>query len=71
MKYWIKERRNPQLGTSYSYFGQLTLREAKRYESTLYGFNVMHPFPSPEAAAAELARLKEAGERVNALSFTP
>ena len=44
LNYWIKERFNPQNGTSYTKCGQLKVAEAKKKEKTLYGTNTMHRF---------------------------
>lgn len=63
-KYYIKERQNPQLGTYYVACGLLSKTAAKRKESGLYGFNIMHPFETEEAYNARLTELREAGESV-------
>jgi len=58
-KFWLKQRHNPQLGTYWVKCGQLSVREAKSQERTLYGQNAMHPYaldafarttPSPSPA---------------------
>jgi len=64
LSYWIKERRNPQTGTYWVPYGQLTAAEARRRESTLYGDNKMHRYRSMKAYLAALKLLREQGERV-------
>ena len=62
--WWIKERHNPQIGTYYVACGQLSLRDARRYEKPLYGDNVMLRFSTEAAYREKLAALTKAGERV-------
>lgn len=62
--YWIKERRNPQIGVYFVAEGQLSAREAKGREDTLYGVNIMHRFDTEQAYQARLAELRASGERV-------
>jgi len=64
MKFWIKERHNPQLGIYYVACGKMFKREARANERPLYGDNVMIPFDTKEEYEAELDRLERAGERV-------
>lgn len=66
MKYWIKQRFNPQLGVYYVACGQRTKTEAKAAERSLYGSNVMLPYDTEEAYNARLKELRDAGERVQA-----
>lgn len=63
MKYWIKERQNPQTGTYYVACGQISEREAAREGRPIYGENVMHGYATEAEYLAEIARLKAAGER--------
>ena len=63
-KWYIKERHNPQLGTYYVACGQMSKAEAKRYENSLYGENVMHSFETEDAYKKRLAELRKAGESV-------
>lgn len=65
MKFWIKERENPQLGTYYVPCGQLSAREAKRKENSLYGMNIMHGFDTEAEYNARLAKLRANGENVH------
>ena len=62
--WWIKERDNPQLGTYYVAMGPMTVKEAEKYENSLYGFNIMHKFETKEAYEQEIYRLKQSGARV-------
>lgn len=44
-KYWIKERYNPQFKEPYYVgMGQLSVREARKHEKTIYGENTMLSF---------------------------
>ena len=65
LSYWIKERDNPQLGTYYVPCGQMTVKEAKKYERPLYGENTMHRFETVEAYIDEIHKLKSDGCKVN------
>lgn len=63
--FWIKERHNPQLGVYYVACGQMTVKDARKYENgSLYGYNVMHRCANERAYQKRLAELKEAGESV-------
>jgi hypothetical protein len=62
--YWIKERDNPQLRTYYVALGQLSAREAKSHEWSLYGCNTMHRYDTEAEYVAALAKLKAEGKRV-------
>lgn len=64
MKFWIKERHNPQTGIYYVACGQLKVADAKRAERSLYGHNVMHAFPTQAAYDQRLAELRASGKRV-------
>ena len=64
LKYWIKQRYNPQLGTYYITMGQLTAKDAKAHEKTIFGHNTMHRFDSHEKYQDEIEKLQAAGERV-------
>lgn len=57
-KFYIKERHNPQLGTYYVACGQMTKKEAKSYEDTRYGTNVMHGYDTAEEYEKALADLR-------------
>jgi len=64
MKYYIKERYNPQTGTYFVAEGQMTKTEAKRHEKPIYGWNIMHGFDSLAAYEKRLGELKSEGRRV-------
>ena len=64
LSYWIKERHNPQLGIYYVLCGQMTVAEAKKYESSLYGSNIMWRYKTEEEYKRGIQRLKDAGESV-------
>ena len=64
MKYYIKERHNPQIGIYYSPQGQLSKAEAMWREQSLYGDNIMHAFPTEAEYKARIAELQAKGERV-------
>ena len=63
-QWYIKERRNSQLGTYYVACGPLSKTAAKAKTRCLYGENTMHSFASEKEYNAKLASLREAGERV-------
>ena len=64
MKYYIKERHNPQIGVYYSPQGQLSKAEAKRFERPVYGDNIMHAFSTEAEYKARIAELQAKGDRV-------
>jgi len=65
MKYWIKQRENPQLGTYYVPCGQMSHKAAKQKErGSIYGSNLMLLFNSQAEYNAEIEALKKRGERV-------
>ena len=64
MKFYIKERHNPQLGVYYVGCGQLTAKEVKAYEKPLYGNNYMLKFDTKESYEFKLKELEDNGERV-------
>lgn len=64
LKFWIKERHNPQLGVYFTPMGQMTIKAARNIENTLYGYNIMRSFDTEETYKAEIAYLKERGETV-------
>ncbi len=64
MKFWIKERENPQLGTYFVLCGKLSKKDAKAREGSIYGFNTMHSFDTEDAYKSRIAELKKAGERI-------
>lgn len=64
MKYWLKERHNPQIGIYYVRMGKMPKKEAKKHESSLYGSNYMIPFDSEETYEAHIAQLIFDGQQV-------
>ena len=63
--YYIKERRNPQFGMPYySACGQLSKKEARQKEESMYGYNIMHEFKGEEEYRAAIEKLKSSGYRV-------
>ena len=63
--YWIKERSNPQFKEPYYVgYGQLSQKEAKEHEGTLYGYNIMLRFMTKNEYEAKLAELKALGKDV-------
>jgi hypothetical protein len=65
LKYWIKERYNPQLGTYYVRCGQLSQREANAKEKSIYGENTMKSYITEKEYEAALLALRNSGEKVN------
>lgn len=65
MMWYIKERHSQQLGVYYVACGQLTKKEAKAMEKTLYGDNFLHGFANERQYLDELARLRRIGEKVH------
>lgn len=64
MKYWIKQRLNPQTGTYYVACGKMPIKTALRNERTIYGSNIMLRYDTREEYEEKLAKLKADGERV-------
>ena len=62
--YYIKERHNPQLGTYYVTMGQLSKREAKRNENSIYGDNYMLGYQTEEEYKKAISDLKQRGFRI-------
>ena len=62
--FWIKERFNPQLGVYYVACGQISLKQAARFERPVYGENTMHKFDSEADYLARLQVLREMGQRI-------
>lgn len=65
LSYYIKERQNPQTGTYYVIYGQLTKAEVKKHEKPIYGFNIMHAFPTSAEYEVRIAELKAKGFSVH------
>ena len=64
--YWIKERHNPQFDKPYySACGQLSKREARSKESSLYGFNVMLEYSTQDEYDKALAQFMADGYTVH------
>ena len=64
MPHYIKKRSNPQVGTYYVGMGEMKVKDAKAYETSLYGNNEMLRFDSQDAYEQELDTLRIAGESV-------
>lgn len=63
LNYYIKERHNPQLAKPYyTGCGQLTKKEAKQKENSLYGFNVMLEYKTESEYLQALETLKKGKE---------
>ncbi len=59
LKYYIKERYNPQFGTYYTACGQMTKAAAKKVEvNCLYGYDIMHSFDTEADCQKRLTELK-------------
>jgi hypothetical protein len=62
LSYWIKERHNPQFDNPYySACGQLTKKEAKKKEGSLYGFNVMLEYKTEDEYSKAIEQFKSDG----------
>ena len=60
--YWLKERHNPQFNQPYYVpLGQMTAREAKKYENTLYGTNYLHKFKTKDEYEKRITKLRAMG----------
>lgn len=61
-KFWyIKERHNPQFKQPYYVaLGNISKKQAKAYESSIYGDNTVFSFDSEERYREEIKRLKNA-----------
>jgi hypothetical protein len=64
MKYYIKERHNPQLGVYYVACGQMSIKKAKQAERRIYGDNYMLSFDTEQEYQAKIKSLKASGERI-------
>lgn len=65
LKYWIKERHNPQLSKPYFVpCGQLLKAEAERAKNSLYGYNIMHDYETEAEYIAAIEKLKAEGKSV-------
>jgi hypothetical protein len=64
LKYWIKQRLNPQIGTYYIGMGQMTKDKAKTQEQSLYGTNIMLSFDTEEDYEKKIKELKAAKENI-------
>lgn len=63
-KFYIKERRNPQIGVYYVACGQLTKAKAKQAERSIYGDNFMLAFDTESAYLDCLSELRASGKHV-------
>lgn len=57
MKYYIKERHNPQTGVYYTALGKMPATKAKASENTLYGCNYVYGY----SKSCYLAKCEELG----------
>ncbi len=64
MKFYIKERTNPQTGTYYVACGKMSRAQLKKAESPIYGSNAMTGFATKAEYEARLAQLRASGARV-------
>jgi len=66
MKFYIKERYNPQFDKPYYVaLGKLTKKEAKKKESSIYGNNYILSYDTEENYNKALNDFKEKGFNVN------
>ena len=64
-KFYIKERHNPQLGVYYVKMGQMSVKEAKANERSIYGTNYMRPYPNEAEYNAAVAQLESEGHKLS------
>jgi hypothetical protein len=65
MKFYIKERNNPQFSKPYYVAkGQMTKKASNRLIETVYGYNTLLSFDSEEEYLKAIDNLKETGFRV-------
>lgn len=65
-KFWyIKERVNPQLGTYYIALGNISVKEAKQKEKSLYGDNYIHKFNNEKEYNDKLDELNKEGNIIH------
>ena len=57
MRYWIKERQNPQLRVHFYAMGMLEHSDAMKHENTLYGVNIMHHYRTKKAYLDQCRKL--------------
>lgn len=63
--WWIKQRRNPQLGVYYVGMGQMSKTAAMKWEKgILYGSNMMLRFETETEYLKKLKELKSEGKDV-------
>ena len=65
MKYYIKQRDNPQTGTYYVPMGKMPSKEAKKYKATSYGYNYMLSFKTESEYLSKIAELQANREKVH------
>ena len=63
-KWYIKERHNPQLGIYYCLLNQLTKKEAKEYEKSIYGDNYILSFDTKEEYENKIKELEKNKEKI-------
>jgi hypothetical protein len=65
-KFYLKERHNPQFKNPYYITcGQLTKKEAKAKENSMYGNNFMIAYETEEQYNEAIEKLKTNGQRVS------
>ena len=64
LKFYIGERRNPQTGTYYRAYGQLTKKDAKSKENALYGSIYLTSYESEEEYNNKIELIKSQGNKV-------
>jgi len=62
--YYIKERVNPQTGTYFVLKGQLTKKEVKKEEESIYGTNIMHEYKTNQDYNAAINTLLNKNEKI-------
>jgi hypothetical protein len=65
LKFYLKERHNPQFNNPYYVkLGQLTKKEAKKKEESIYGLNYILAYDTEEDYNIAIAELKSEGFNV-------
>lgn len=61
VKFFIKERWNPQFGRYYSPMGQMTQKDADKWKKPVYGSNIMHEYDTEEEYNKQINVLRREG----------
>lgn len=64
LSWWIKIRKNPQIGTKYTACGQMSVKDTKAKEKTVYGSNWMERWRTEDGYKERIRQLVLIGERV-------